>query len=39
LVPEAVAARIAPIIDRLRLTAARHTKQLSVTAGLVPSAL
>lgn len=35
LAPEAVAARIAPIIDRLRLAVARRTKQISTTSGLV----
>lgn len=35
LAPDAVAARVAPIIDRLRLAVARRTKQLSATTGLV----
>lgn len=38
LAPEAIAAHMAPIIDRLRLAVARRTKQLSTTAGLSTSA-
>jgi hypothetical protein len=38
LAPEAVAAHLAPIIDRLRLAVARRTMQLSAEAGLIESA-
>ena len=38
LAPEAVAAHLAPIIDRLRLAVARRTMQLSAAAGLIESA-
>ena len=38
LTPEAVAAHLAPIIDRLRLAVARRTMQLSAAAGLIESA-
>jgi hypothetical protein len=38
LAPEAVAAYLAPVIDRLRLAVARRTMQLSAEAGLIEAA-
>lgn len=38
LAPETMAAHLAPVIDRLRLAAARRTMQLSASAGLITSA-
>jgi hypothetical protein len=38
LAPEAVAAHLAPVIDRLRLAVARRTMELSAAGGLIESA-
>jgi hypothetical protein len=38
LAPETIAAHLAPVIDRLRLAAARRTMQLSTSAGLITAA-